>query len=89
MRPPGKMSSPAKRPALTYQRRSTNKIPAISPLEPSPSTANFQSSSLLNPDAALQDKINCLLFSDKNKFAGRPAIEEDEFDSAYHETSVS
>ena len=82
------MSSPAKRPAVTYNRRSTNKIPSLNPSEPSPT--NLQTSSLLNPDAALQEKINSVLFSDnKNKFVGRAApIEEDEFDSAYHETIV-
>lgn len=77
---PWKMSSPAKRPASTYQRRPTpTKIPSIRP----PTTP----SALLNPDAALQQKINSLLFADKSGFV--PAvIEEEEFDSAYHESNV-
>ena len=80
------MSSPSKRPAVTYHRRSNPKIPSLTPIDPSPSAS---ASALLNPDAALQEKINSVLFSnDKGKFPGRAAIEEEEFDSAYHETIV-
>lgn len=79
------MSSPAKRPAVTYNRRSTSKISTAE-------SANFQASSLLNPDAALQEKINSVLFSDDNNDntskRGKVVIEEEEFDSAYHETIV-
>lgn len=74
------MTSPVrKRPAVTYQRRSTNKI-----------TEEFQSSALLNPDAALQEKINSVLFGKNDETTGKVFIgkEDDDFDSAYHETMV-
>lgn len=66
------MTSPAKRPAVTYNR--SRKIP------------NTCTESLsLNPDAALQQKINDLLFSKKEN--NPMTLPEEEFDSAYHETS--
>ena len=72
------MSSPAKRPAVTYQRgrKQAQATPS--------STFN------LNPDAILQQKINDLMFS-REKEKENESINErsvDEFDSAYHEVSV-
>ena len=71
------MSSPAKRPAVTYQRGPARKVPAPS------------SAAALNPDAALQQKINDLLFSKENKLTMPGVGVEEEFDSAYHETTVN
>lgn len=72
------MTSPAKRPAVTYQRGPARKFQATSE----------SISAALNPDAALQQKINDLLFSKENKLTFPSAGQEEEFDSAYHETSV-
>lgn len=68
------MSSPAKRPAVTYQRGRK---------QATQSTLNY-----LNPDAILQQKINDLMFSreKENESINERSIEE--FDSAYHEVSV-
>lgn len=81
------MTSPAKRPAVTYQRGPSRKIPSTSPSE---SSSLSSASACLNPDAALQQKINNLLFSNskENKMT-LPSQEEEEFDSAYHETTVN
>jgi hypothetical protein len=73
------MTSPAKRPAVTYQRGPSRKIA---------STSTVTLSSALNPDMALQQKINDLLFSKENKLTMAGSGIEEEFDSAYHETTV-
>ena len=75
------MTSPAKRPAVTYQRGPSRKIPSSSTSE--------SLSSTLNPDFALQQKINDLLFSKENKLTLPSSGPEEEFDSAYHETTVN
>lgn len=75
------MTSPAKRPAVTYQRGGgARKMSNISTDIPSVST-------VLNPDAALQQKINDLLSSKENNVMPGYAGIEEEFDSAYHEAS--
>lgn len=76
------MTSPSKRPAVTYQRSSRPKILASS------ASSGVPVKSLINPDAALQQKINDLIFSKEGKGI-KYEIEEEEFDSAYHETAVT
>ena len=68
------MSSPAKRPAVTYQRGRK---------QATPSTFNN-----LNPDAILQQKINDLMFSREKENGSINERSIEEFDSAYHEVSV-
>ena len=71
------MTSPAKRPAVTYQRGPSRKI----------ATTEIYAS-ILNPDAALQQKINNLLFSKEKENKSTIPVPVEEFDSAYHETTV-
>lgn len=91
------MTSPAKRPAVTYQRGPFRKIPSTaasaspSPSSESESISSSLSSTVLNADIALQQKINNVLFSNskENKMTiPSPNQIEEEFDSAYHETIV-
>lgn len=82
------MTSPAKRPAVTYQRGPSRKIPSTATSPSSESISSSLSSSVLNPDIALQQKINNLLFSNSKENKMQKEEEEEEFDSAYHETIV-
>lgn len=75
---PALMTSPSKRPAVTYQRGPSRKIASTSESSLSP----------LNPDLALQQKIDDLLFSKENRLTLPSNGPEEEFDSAYHETTV-
>lgn len=80
------MSSPVKRPAITYQRTSRKQVHLTESENEQPDFINNSISVTLNPDLALQQKINDLLFTkDSNKFV-KP---EEEFDSAYIESSVT
>lgn len=77
------MTSPAKRPAVTYQKGPHRKIATTTT-----TTTSASFSSTLNPDAALQQKINDLLFSKGNETTLSTGRQVEEFDSAYQETTV-
>ena len=78
------MSSPAKRAAVTYQRGPRTKIQAVSD-DYNNTTRTITS----DPDSALQQKINDLLFSKKGEKDKENFQPDEEFDSAYHDTSVN
>ena len=73
------MTSPVKRPAVTYQRG--RKVLAKDLNGP------VAVSVAINPNLALQQKINDLIFSKEND-KDPIVLESEEFDSAYHETNV-
>lgn len=70
------MTSPVKRPAVTYQRSRKITKDHLPPAVAS------------NPNSALQQKINDFIFSKDQSSCCNTIKEFDEFDSAYHETNV-
>lgn len=61
-----------KRPQTTYSRKS----------------ATISAISVLDPDAALQERIRSVLDTEKENSLSKGLVEEDEFDSAYLDTTV-
>ena len=78
------MGSPVKRPSVTYQRSSRKQLHRLDE-ENQNDYKNSIISATLNPDLALQQKINDLLGDNK---IPEPAKSEEEFDSAYIESTV-